>query len=284
MGQLDDSVRLKELVLPASHDAGMSELNHISVLTPESAVKTQSSDIYWQLRYGSRYFDIRVDYDHGELVTYHRTLAFGANGQSLKDVFDQAADFLREYPSETFIMKISHIRYDSKDTAERVISFMEEYREYLYRSDTAKRLHELTMQELRGKMLAVCQWTDFTPDTQNGLFGYTDAEDGASAAVDNMLNVYDHYSNTSDYDTMAGDQTKKWQENTANPGEKLFLLSWTLTQTTGSIEQGAAEANGCLEGVLNEKIVQGGWKAPVLVYMDFVSAKLCSTVIQYNFM
>lgn len=284
MGRLGDQIKLRQLVLPASHDAGMSELHHMSVFTPEAAVKTQDANIYQQLLYGSRYFDIRVDYDHERLVTYHRTGKFGGNGQFLKDVFDQARNFLRHYPSETFIMKISHIRYDSKDTADKIKSFLEGYKDFLYCSAGSKRLHELTLGELRGKMLVVCQWTDFVPDIGKGLFSYTDADDGPSQAADNALNIYDHYANTDDYNTMKNDQTKKWQNNTDDPAGKLFLLSWTLTQGTGSIEQGAAEANAHLEGVLDEKIIRAGWLAPFLVYMDFVSARLCSIVIRYNFL
>lgn len=56
--------------------------------------------------------------------------------------------------------------------------------------------------------------------------------------------VYDSYSNTSDIATMSLDQLKKMSE------QKLmgnyFLLSWTLTQTTGSVLVGARMANSYL--------------------------------------
>lgn len=282
MGRLDDQIRLRELVLPASHDAGMSELHHMSIGTPERAVKTQEANIYQQLVYGSRYFDIRVDYDHEELVTYHRTWKLGGNGQSLKAVFDQAKQFLREYPSETFIMKISHIRNNSRDTVDKIESFLKDYGDFLYWSTTSRRLHELTLGELRGKMLVVCQWPDFVPDIRNGLFRYTDADAGVSAVGDNTLNIYDHYSNTSNYNTMSNDQVEKWQNNVNDPGNKLFLLSWTLTQFLGSIEEGAREANAHLDGVLYDKIINNGWAAPFLVYLDFISAELCDIIIRYN--
>ena len=56
---------LSKLVLPASHDSAMY-VDGVSVLA-----KTQDLSIYGQLRYGIRYFDIRVMVSSGSLVTYH---------------------------------------------------------------------------------------------------------------------------------------------------------------------------------------------------------------------
>ena len=106
MGRLDDVTTLNNIMMPGSHDAGMSELSHCSVGANDSNTQTQQLDIYGQLEAGSRYFDIRVDYDHDELTTYHRTGMLGCNGQLLSAVLDQATSFLDSQPIETLIFKV----------------------------------------------------------------------------------------------------------------------------------------------------------------------------------
>jgi len=90
MSQIPDQTTLSNIIMPGSHDAGMSETGHCTggpIIIPW--VKTQDQSIASQLDSGSRYFDIRVDYDHNELVTYHRNdKGTGCNGQSFASVSD----------------------------------------------------------------------------------------------------------------------------------------------------------------------------------------------------
>lgn len=286
--------RLKNLMLPASHDAGMSELHHINFVAgfDKKAVQTQDASIYEQLLYGARYFDIRVDYDHNELVTYHRSMtmgmAMGANGQSLQDVFDQARRFLSEYPTETLIIKISHIRdfggHDPADTITKLMSFLPAYQKCFYTSDTAVSLHELPYKRLQGRLLLVCDFDgiDQKVNPAAGIFKYVDVGSGVCSVKNNQLNVYDVYSNTNDYEKMKNDQLGKWKENANDKENKLFLLSWTLTQSTGSIRDGAKLANSQLNDVLKEQINTNKWPLPNMVYIDFIDDKIFNEVIAYN--
>ena len=138
MSQLADTLKINELMMPGSHDAGMSETNHCDAGSKmnKGIVKTQELNIKDQLAAGSRYFDIRVDYDHNELVTYHRTGNAGCNGQPLIPVLDQSTEFIRAHSSETFILKFSHIRSNRnedrqiKDRIDQLLADTK-YREYL---------------------------------------------------------------------------------------------------------------------------------------------------------
>jgi len=65
---------------------------------------------------------------------------------------------------------------------------------------------------------------------RTGVYAYADVPGGAGD-----LNVYDHYSNTNDLNTMTTDQLAKLEDPNNHTGN-LFLLSWTLTlDTTQSI-------------------------------------------------
>ena len=120
MRDLSDNTRLDGIMMPGSHDAGMSELHHCAPpIGAGGKTQTQALSVGRQLAAGARYFDIRVDFDYKRLVTYHRTGAFGCNGQDLAPILDQLRDFLRQHPTETAFPKFSHIRdYSGHSPAE----------------------------------------------------------------------------------------------------------------------------------------------------------------------
>ncbi|MCL2610857.1 MAG: hypothetical protein FWE02_04170, partial [Defluviitaleaceae bacterium] len=74
LGLLPNELRLNQIMMPGSHDAGMSEIHHSTLPgVVDDYAKTQKLSIYKQLDCGARYFDIRIDDDHNKLVTYHRS-------------------------------------------------------------------------------------------------------------------------------------------------------------------------------------------------------------------
>ena len=112
--------------MPGSHHAGMSVTRNCNLLTQsltltDTAVQTQSLDITGQLEAGSRYFDIRPAFGRdsfGQYVlhTYHRVGGVGCDGETIQDVTDQVvAVFLELHPTETVILKISHVPKLDKD-------------------------------------------------------------------------------------------------------------------------------------------------------------------------
>ena len=214
-------------MMPGSHDAGMSELHHCNPFVSAGPyTKAQNKSIGQQLISGSRYFDIRVDYDHEELVTYHRTGATGCNGQALSDIFEEAVSFLQENNTETFIFKISHIRnysgHDPDDIKERINSLLDSYDSTIYTNDDAGvDLTEVTLGSVRGKMIIVFDYNNYI-NTSTGRFRY---KNGSSAQPGANLTVYDEYSETANYDDMKSDQLNKWKEYANFGANYLFLLS-----------------------------------------------------------
>ncbi|BCH55317.1 hypothetical protein ACQZ61_06220 [Agrobacterium vitis] len=278
---------LKQIVMPGSHDAGMSQLSHCNPFVgAEGPTKTQELSVGGQLASGSRYFDIRVDYDYSELVTYHRSGALGCNGQSLKSVLDEAKSFLKAHPTEFAILKFSHIRdYDGHnpaDTRKRINDLLNSYQDILYSNGAATiNIVNTTLAAVRGKIIAVFDYGDFI-DPATGRFRY---EDGNSAVSGANLTVYDNYANTSDYQTMQQDQLAKWRAHGGLGQNFLFLLSWTLTSGgLVSVKSLADEANGHLPAVLSKQIISLGWSKPNIVYIDFIDEYLSSSIIQYNFL
>jgi 1-phosphatidylinositol phosphodiesterase len=273
-------------MMPGSHDAGMSELHHCAPpIGADGRSKTQSLDIGQQLANGSRYFDIRVDYDYDTLVTYHRTGPFGCNGQSLEPALDQVKAFLAAHPSETAILKFSHIRdyplHDPEETKHKIDALLNKYDGILYKNQSASiNLAEIALRGARGKMIVAYDYASYvSPST--GRFRY---KDGGAAKPDANIVVFDEYSDSDDYSTMKADQILKWTDHGGLGKGYLFLLSWTLTPGTGStVEELAAIANGNLPGVLNNQIVAARLPKPNIVYIDYVNRDTAFSIVQYNF-
>lgn len=291
MSQISNTTTLNQLVMPGSHDAGMSELHHCAPpVVAGGYTQTQSGSIKQQLLDGSRYFDIRVDYDYDELVTYHRDERFGVgwgcNGQSLKAVLDGTKDFLNAHNTEIAILKFSHIRHteghDPSVIKQKIDQLLDSYAADIYVNSASNvNLTNLQLDNVRGKMILVFDYSDcISPST--GRFRY---KDGSSAISGINLVVYDEYSDTADYNKMSTKQVTKWDTHGRLGQEFLFLLSWTLTPSPGGswVETLAKEANSKLPEVMNQQINVKGKGKPNIVYIDYLNAESASVAILYNF-
>lgn len=287
MNNISDSVRLDQIMMPGSHDAGMSELHHCNPIVGAGGyTQTQSGSIGQQLADGSRYFDIRVDYDHDKLVTYHRTGPLGCNGQDLTAVLNQAQEFLNAHPTETAILKFSHIRdyngHDPAVTKKNINALLDDYTAAMYKNTTAAvNLAELTLGEVRGKMILVFDYSEYI-EPATGRFRFMG---GDSIQPGANITVYDVYSETPDYDKMEADQLDKWKKYSGMGTGRLFLLSWTLTAIpliSKTIKELAGEANSQLPGVLYDQIITKQANKPNIVYIDFMNSETAQCIISYN--
>lgn len=294
MSNLDNTTPLNYITLPGSHDAGMSKARNCAPPIKGAALsQTQDLDILDQLTAGVRYFDIRPDYDKGELVTYHRYelagFGWGCSGQDLVSIFDQAVNFLQEHPSEVVIFRISKTRDGSghlaSDTVHRVIELISQrqYNDHLYKTkEDQLNIAELSLYSVRGKLLIVLgeEYSAYR-DTERGLFGYHNYGDQLSG-----LTVFDQYANTDNLATMIKDQQIKLSKFGGLGKPYLFLLSWTLTVqnflTTSSIRSLSEKANSALAGELNS-LSSKGYPRPNIVYLDFIDPELVNSVVRLNY-
>ncbi|HEX4860086.1 MAG TPA: hypothetical protein VFV07_02540, partial [Rhizomicrobium sp.] len=115
LGLLGDRV-LKQLVMPASHDAGMHMVQRCTGLVGGIGAnacntRTQTLSIAEQLNAGARYFDIRPVQEGATLYTGHfsdvRGKTVGCNGPTLAAVLNDVAAFAAGH-KELIILKFSH--------------------------------------------------------------------------------------------------------------------------------------------------------------------------------
>lgn len=114
--------QVKHLVLPGSHDAGMSRIsNKIKSIGTEQNTQTQGLNIYDQLRAGARVFDLRVGSVHNVLNTYDYSfwtmhvgsetadVVIGNTGESLDDVIREVNQFTAESPGEIIFFRVRYL-------------------------------------------------------------------------------------------------------------------------------------------------------------------------------
>jgi hypothetical protein len=89
--------KLKHICMPGSHDAGMSKLNGQSLANDDNT-RNQLLNLNYQLRRGSRYFDLRpVIGNDGKFLAGHYTFVkdgpspflVGANGEYIDDMINE---------------------------------------------------------------------------------------------------------------------------------------------------------------------------------------------------
>ncbi len=222
MRLLDDSLTLKDICVPGSHDAGMYETKY---LARRGLVLTQSLGLYDQLRCGVRYFDLRPTYIDGKgIYVYHGP----AEGPLLQVLLDEVARFFESHPTETAILNFSHWKqFESKNDTSQVgnLTFCKMIQDtlgkYLLIKDLNTNLSNVPLKELRGKVILIIA-------DHNDLFDFhVRSKIKGIYQLTIQLKLYDRYSDKRDYDEMRNDQQGKFDRH--DNREELFMHNWTLT-------------------------------------------------------
>jgi hypothetical protein len=237
---------LRELVLPASHDAAMYTASSIAV-----HARTQNLTIYEQLGYGMRYFDLRPKWERisgmskrrgrrpprFELVIHHGQF----RGPLLQEVLNDVRRFATEgggKRQELVILKFSHFsRIDNEKYGRLITQVVDTLGKWLVKSKPdGKRLAEMTLNEYvkDGPAILVVVDEAFAVDNpREGFWVYRNWN--ARDAEKGDLRVYDRWSGTERLATMRKQQLERFADfnGTMEAAPKLpcdlFLLSWTLT-------------------------------------------------------
>jgi hypothetical protein len=273
LATLGDST-LRQLVMPASHDAGMYELNDcvgaLNFGANACNSRTQTLSILGQLQSGSRYFDLRPVLYRGTFRTGHfnDSPVLGCDGPALAVVFEDVSAFLAG-SSELVILMFDH--YFDRDSG--VFAFTDQQmdalcgqvvaqlRPFLYTGPGPLAGTPLRqMIASGGRAIAVFASLSASVKSKyagQGIYSYSDYPGGPAD-----LTVFDSYANTNDLNTMINDQFGK-MKRTENHGGDLFLLSWTLTQSN-------TQAIACGAGGLTTSILDLAAQADAALWSNIV--------------
>lgn len=295
---------LKQLVMPASHDAGMYMVQKCAGAIGFGAnacnTQTQVQSIGGQLNDGVRYFDLRPVLDDGTMYTGHFSGSLGCDGPDMATVLSDTANFAAAH-KEVIILKFSHYLVRSTGSGfndDQMKALCKQVTDALrpHLLVTSSPLNSITLNTYISAKSVVLPVFDGLSSSIKGQFpGIYSYSDYPGSPAD--LTVYDKYSSTNDLDQMIGDQEQKLR-NGANHGGDMFLLSWTLTQSeaqaiacgagglTTSILDLAKQANASLwpqmvKTVTNGGVVQGSTVAN-LIYLDAEQGFAADVALWFN--
>lgn len=293
---------LQKLSIPGSHDAGMSRITGGTAFGNACNSLTQTVGIDGQLTSGSRYFDIRPVITAGSYSTGHYTgdasvldTFQGANGQPISEIVAQINAFTAMY-NELIIINLSHSLNTDVGTSNYRPFTQAEWDALLNQlmginnllassrlpsgfSPSSGDLSTLTLNQLisgrSAVVLIVQDSADLSKWFGRGVFSY------------GQFNVFNSYSNTDNLSTMSTDQLNKL----VNQHNEVFLLSWTLTQTsveaalcTKSIIDLANTANPALYNTLINSVSPTRNIVPNILYVDnTASSDIVGVAMAYNY-
>lgn len=138
---IDDNALITDMVMPGSHDAGCYDMMYMA--------ETQEYDMYGQLIRGARYFDIRVNNNHGNYVIFHNVI----NGISYDKVLEDIKKFLSEYSTEFIILDFQHFKNDSENMVFDMLENKIGKEKLIINESGVNQIDSLTLGEVRGKIL-----------------------------------------------------------------------------------------------------------------------------------
>ncbi len=225
---------LKDIVIPGSHDAGMSVLTATGGSQKGTINKcntlTQSLSIEKQMKAGIRMFDLRPGVLKDTLYLKHSSsdcmedAIGGGYGEKLLPVLAASKNFLQQNPSEFLIFSFSHFcpkEIAVETLAKKVIAALG--KEHVFVAGN-KKLEDITINELSGKVLLAFESPKFS-DPGIVINSMTERSDL-------MLNFKRAYAATNNLNKLILTETVFFNglKTQLNPND-LVRLDWQLTQS-----------------------------------------------------
>lgn len=190
---------LRDIVLPACHDAGVYKLTHtfgvLGLGADDCNTRAQAVEIKDQLKKGARCFDLRLALwgENNTWYFHHGTIKdikgvkmyFGAFGEELKKALEGIRDFAKKNRKELIILWFSHYLFmptivqgeirdcNYKEKIEVLKIIKEELKEVIHKSsDFRKSLPDCTPEELVSGGNVICVFDDLNAmaDPEDGIF------------------------------------------------------------------------------------------------------------------
>ncbi|MBW3621846.1 MAG: phosphatidylinositol-specific phospholipase C domain-containing protein [Armatimonadetes bacterium] len=283
MSWLPDTIRLTELSIPGTHDSGS--------FYGGDAVQTQSLRLPTQLKAGIRAWDIRCRHIEDRFAIHHGSIYQKA---MFGDVLEQAAQFLRDHPRETILMRVKREYNDSDNTRTFAATFkwyrdQTTYGQYIWKPPTdggweaSQQVPKLG--DVRGKIVILQNFSgdldgDGNADEVFGpVWGNSDIQDEWDLdtvwELDSKWNdVRDHLDKTSN-----GDPSRMYVNFLSASSENGGVYPYTVAR-------GSSDHEKQFWGVNHHAIhylVEANVKRTGLMMMDFPGAGLIDVIIAHNF-
>lgn len=225
---------LKDIVLPGSHDAGMSVLTasggRQGYTINECNTLTQKYTIRQQLEKGFRMFDLRVGRYDTKIYTKHASsdcmdeAIGGGFGESLSDVLKGLRSFMEQNTKETVILTFSHFCEKEAPPIEVAKFIRDTLGASLLFQAAGRKLSQVPLKDLSGKVLV---------SFENYSDAYT-STNTIEKGSDAFINFRREYAATNNISLLQKKQHLFFNEFKQTPlaENDLVRLDWQLTQSS----------------------------------------------------
>lgn len=225
---------LKDIVIPGSHDAGMSVLTAAAGLQSQTINEcntlTQTQNISKQLNAGMRMFDLRIGSYKNVLHTKHCSsdcmaeAIGGGYGEKLHTILTDIKSFLKKNTKEIVVLNFSHFceqETPNKDLVDTIVQTLGA--DLMYRN-SGKNINEVKLNELAGKVVVLFE-----------RYVHADRIVDSSAiadASDAFINWRREYAATNDLNKLASAEERFFVRLKDGVHKNdLIRLDWQLTQS-----------------------------------------------------
>ncbi len=226
---------LKEIVIPGSHDAGMSVLTATGGQQKGTInacnTLTQEISIEMQLQQGIRMFDLRAGMYNQFLYTKHAAADCmedaigGGYGERLKEIAIAVKKFLQENRNEIILISFSHFcekELPLKHLQESLINWIGE--EHIYKNE-AIAVGDVPLKLLAGKVILSFE----IPNWEHPFFPRCDMTDSSNA----FINFRRAYASTNNLKKLIQTEEGFFRKCSAGVQRNdLIRLDWQITQSS----------------------------------------------------
>ena len=260
--------RLKEIIIPGSHDAGLAAeyAQQMTRLSSDAKTVTQSVGVGEQAQAGSRFFDVRVQKIDGAMTSFHTapnllgkvplvnkikatktdTRTGGASGQGFDGILTELRQFVVSNPTEFVIVRLSHLK-DSADLFTELWAWIANAANTAHVHRGTGNLAIAKVSDLAGKLVFVIEAKKFKhasvppaggaariPGQADGFHKFYQSKGGALPSVNDGLCVCGEFSNKKKLDDILEKQVKNYAEHDKHKNcradeQHLYSLYWTAT-------------------------------------------------------
>jgi 1-phosphatidylinositol phosphodiesterase len=163
MGKIRGGVRLSEMAIPGTHDSAANGNGN-------DILYTQAMNFDEQLRFGIRFFDIRVRHFRNSFPLHHGKFFLNRN---FNDFLGSVHNFLKQNPSETVLFRLREEKKGAKNSR----SMLDTLDEYLNYYDTYLKTSSsgITLDQARGKFIIFSDDSEF--DNRGIVYGQSEIQD-----------------------------------------------------------------------------------------------------------
>lgn len=232
LNNIKDDTPINKIALLGSHDSGTYKMTSVY----KFATITQSLSIGEQLKFGCRYFDIRVNKNkNGNLNIFHD---IDTSGVAFSVIVNDIKNFIQSNNSEFLVLDFQHFKNNSQTA---VIDALNNsgLADYAIHNQTKMSdldfINSLTLADVRGKVIIV--WGSNEANSQDYPYLFRRNNDSCSIQNTVLDSLYDSDENKKSSDKFISEALPKYMNHILSKEKGLTVLQGQLTSPSlGSLK------------------------------------------------